>query len=427
VNYHQLKTPLRWLHEKGLFSLLSANFLTQFLGFGTALLVAKFLTPVELGEIKILQNYANLFGIIAAFGLNTAILKFCAENREEQEKEFILRFSVMSSLVTTLVALLLLATLALTGVIISSQYLAFWLLIYAITIPFSTLTGFFMVYLQALKKINEMAKAQAIIRVQFFIVIVVSTWLWGFKGFIFATIFAYFAGLIPLLKQVGLNFLVAVRGKVPVGFANIVVFSALGGGVSALSQYGDIFILDHFGTDRANIGYYSLALTFTLAASQITGTVQSIVTPYFSEHSQDETWTRSQMMRNQVRMSALSLGVASIMYGLAWVLVQVFFGQAYQSTLTYLAILLVKYVVWSSYSIIGGAFVGLGLIRYGFVLAILTTPITLFLSYKMLEIYGVVGVAWAQVGGALLTFVLMLFTYRMELHKYFNSLPKISI
>jgi O-antigen/teichoic acid export membrane protein len=416
---HQLKTIPRWLHEKGFFHLLSANFLTQFLGFGTSLLVAKFLTPVELGEVKILQSYTNLFVLLAGFGLNSAVLKFCAENRPAQNKEFILRFSLLRASATTFITLLLLSLLSLTGVVTASKYLALWLLVYGLVIPFSAATQIFMVYLQALKKIKEMAQSQTLIKAQSFLVIVLCTWVWGFRGFVFATIAAYFAGLIPLLRQVGLRFLRATSGSVPIGFAGLALFSLLANGVNALGQYGDIFILDHFNQDRAGIGYYSLALTFVLAATQVTATVQSIVTPYFSERAQNETWMRRQIRRNQLRMSALSLAVAASVYGLAWVLVQTVYGLSYRDTLTYLAVLLLKYVIYSSYAVIGVAIFSLGFVRYNFIAVAISTPLGLLLSYELLQRIGIIGVAWAQVGTALLTLVLVVIAGQLALRRFF--------
>ena len=171
---------LRDVYQKGFFDLLSVNFLTQFLSFGSLLLVGKFLTPVEFGQIKIIQSYAALFILLAGFGLNTSVLKLCAEKRLEEEKESILKLAMRYTLLATFLVLVLLACLALTGVIASSRELSLWLLIYAIGIPFAVLTGLLIVYLQALKKIKQMARAQAIIKLQSFAIIVLCTWLWGF-------------------------------------------------------------------------------------------------------------------------------------------------------------------------------------------------------------------------------------------------------
>ncbi len=411
---------ISYLRDKGFFDLLSVNFLTQFLGFGSILLVAKFLTPVELGEVKILQSYTAIFVILAGFGFTSAVLKVCAENRPDEEKAGILHLAVERAGITTAVTLLLVITLALAHVITPSQHLSLWLIVYACTIPFQVLTSIFVVFLQSQKRIKEMARSQAIVKVQSVILIIFSAWLWGFKGFIFATIAAYVLGLWPFLRQIGLKFLRAPLEQKPAHFMQYAFFSVLANGVSQLGQSGDILILDHFTVDRAVIGYYALAIIFVTAASQVTGTVQSITTPYFSEHAQDEAWFRRQLVHNQVRMALLSVVVALGIYFLAWILVPLVYGPEYSPTLAYLAILLVRYVIWSSYAVIGPALLGLGLMHYNFAVVAITTPIGLAFSYFFLQQFGVIGVAWAQVGSAIVSFFLMLGISGLALRRTFS-------
>lgn len=411
---------LSYLKKKGFFDLLSVNFLTQFLGFGSVLLVAKFLTPVELGEVKILQSYTAIFVILAGFGFNAAVLKVCAENRPDWEKTGILRLAVSRAGIATAVTLLLVIALAFTGVITSSQRLSLWLMVYACSIPLQVLTGIFIVFLQAQKKIKEMARSQAIVKVQSVLLIVISAWLWGFKGFVFATVAAYALGLWPFLRQIGLKFLTTPLEQKPAHFMQYALFSVLANGVSQLGQYGDIFILDHFAANREAIGYYALALVFITAAAQVTGTVQSITTPYFSEHAHDEAWFCRQLILNQGRMALLSIAVAVGVYILAWILVPLVYGPDYSPALAYLAVLLVKYVVWSSCAVIGPALLGLGLMHYNFAVVAITTPIGLALSYLLLQQFGIIGVAWAQVGSALAQFFLVLGASWLALRRTFS-------
>lgn len=396
----KISSIISFLREKGFFDLLSVNFLTQFLGFGSVLIVAKFLTSVELGEVKILQSYTAIFVVLAGFGFNAAVLKVCAENRPDREKGSILRLAVTFAGIATLITLLIVFALSLTGIITSTQHLSLWLMIYACSIPMQVLSAIFIVFLQAQKKIKEMAYSQAVIKVQSVLLIVISAWLWGFKGFIIATVAAYTLGLWPLFRQIGLKFFYMPIEKIPVHFMQYALFSVLANGVSLLGQYGDIFILDHYADNREAIGYYALALIFVAAAGQVTGTVQSITTPYFSEHSHDEVWSRRQLLLNQGRMTLLSIAVAVGVYILAWILVPLVYGPDYYSTLIYLAILLIKYVIWSSCAVIGVAIFSLGYVRYNLLIVMISTPICLITTFIFLTQFSIIGVAWAQVVSA---------------------------
>ena len=338
-------TPIpiyRSLKDKGFFHLLSANFLTRLLGFGSILIVAKFLTPVELGEIKILQSYSTLFIILAGFGLNTAVLKICSVDGPVRGRESILRFALGRSVIAIGLALILLSSLCLTGVLTSSTRLSSWLMVYALIIPFAVFTDILTMFLQAQKRTKEMAKAQSIVKAQLAVLVIACTWQWGFRGFIFATIFGFAVGLLPLLWQVKLRFLSAKSTSPPPQFFNIALFSALANGMVMLMQYADILLLDHFSGEREEIGYYSLATIFVLAAMLVTSTAQSIAAPYFSERAHDKVWLREQLIKNQKRLAALSLAIAIALYGAAQFLVPLVYGPSYESSLIYLAILLIR-------------------------------------------------------------------------------------
>jgi len=410
-----------WLEKKGFFHLLSANFLTQFLQFGSTLLVAKLLSKVELGEIRILQAYATFFVVFAGFGFNASVLKSCSEDRADSDRLSILRLAFSRVVITVGAVLLLLTILCLTGVISSSKHMSLWLLIYCLMIPFAVVTDILCNFLQALKKIKQMARAQALIRAQSFVIIVLATWRWGFRGFVFATIAAFIAGMVPVLRQVGLKFLSVPKGPVPVGFFHVALFSVLANGVATLGQYADMFVLDHFAKNRAEIGCYGLATVFVIAASQITATVQAITVPYFVQNAGDEGWFRRQLVRNQFRLVALSVLVAVVLYGVAAVLIPAIYGPTYRSTLVYLAILLLRYLVISVFALMGTALFSLGYVRYSFIAVAVSTPAGLLLSYVLLRRLGIPGVAWAQVLASLVNLAMMIALMRLALRRSFGG------
>jgi len=410
------------LHKKGFFELLSVNFLTQALGFGSLLLVAKFLTPSEFGQIKIIQSYASVFILLAGFGFNTAVLKLCSEKRRLDEKESILKRALINTLFATLFALTLLFCLVLAGVITSSSELGFWLLIYSFGIPFAALTSLLTTYLQALKRIKQMARAQALVRVQSVVVVILCSWLWGFEGFIFSTILAYVIGVYPILKQVGFGFIKS-ESKVmaPSKYMHIASFSFMANILSTIGMATDIFVLDYFSIDRVAIGYYSLATIFVLGAMQVTGTVQAIATPYFSERTYDEPWVRKKIFQTQLKMVFLSIGTAICVYILAWLVVNYYYSEGYGVTLHYLGVLLMKYVIYSSCAVVAVALVGLGLMRYNLAVAAISTPVGFYLSFVFFQWYGTIGVAWAQVCTTVLVFLLVMIFSRVGLQSHFNQ------
>lgn len=414
-------TPLfRSLYQKGFFHLLSVKFLTQFLGFGSIVVVARFLSPVELGEIRILQSYAMVFSVIATFGLSTSVLKKCSENLHPTEKVRVLRLAVMWGAGISLFIYALTAFLASTGVLTSSAHLSQWLIIYALIIPFAALTDILIAYLQALKRIREMARAQAVIKAQAFILIILSTWIWGFAGFVYSAIAAYVIGLLPLVRHTGTSFLRAESIPAPAGFVSIAVFSLLSNSLSMVGKFADIFILDYFSPHREEIGYYALATLFVFAAMQVTATVQTISTPYLSERATDPATFKRNVLRTQQQTFIMSFAVAAGVYLAGYLLIRFYYGVEYEPMLTYLPILLLKFIIWSAYAVIGIALLGLGLMKYNFVTVGLTTPLGLIISYVFLITFGVVGVAWGQVLTAVPGLLITYYFYRKALKLRFG-------
>ncbi len=409
---------LRSVYEKGFFHLLSANFLQQFLGFGILVIVAKFLDPVRVGEIRIIQSYAVIFAVLAACGTGTALLKTASENRPHAEKESLLRAALTRTAWTTFISLSLLVGLAVSGIITSSTHLALWLCIYAIHIPFAAGTDIFLSYLQALKRIKAIARTQVIIKLQAFAIIIAASLIWGFEGFIVATILAYIAGMIPILKTTGLSFLKQPAAALPAGFAGLAFYSVMTNVTSMIGKFGDMIILDHFSEMRDTIGSYALASLFMFGAIQVTATVQTISTPYFSERAGDREWMGKTVLHTQLKMAGLSVVAAVCLYAVAYLLISYFYGPAYLPALDFLPVLLMRYVLWSCFAVTGVALLGMGYMKYNLIVVLITTPLSLFLAYALLQSWGIIGVAWAQVIAATVGLILTTLLFRIALKRH---------
>ena len=397
---------ISFLNEKGFFHLLTVNLFSQALSFITLMLVAKLLSAAEYGDLKVLQTYVNIFVVIATFGFNSSALKLCSENRSEAERAAIFQNALKRVGITTTLTLAGGILLSSLGWITSSAFLSKWLIVYLTIVPLDVFTALLTVYLQAQKRFRKMAQAQAIFRVQSIPLILLGTWRWGFSGFIIASILSHAIGLWPFLRYSGLEIFKKFHITIPSELMGYAIFSFLAQILSQVVTNGDILILDHFSNDRENIGFYSLALLFILAGTLVTQTVRSITTPYFSEHSSDPGWVRTQLRRNQLRMIFFSVTIAVGVYFGSRLVIPLFYGPTYRETITYLGILLVGFTFQGTYAILSSAITGLGKMKYTFIIAALSAPVELGLTYFSLQRFGFIGVAWSQVITALFALVL---------------------
>lgn len=413
---------ISFLNEKGFFHLLTVNVFSQALSFITLMLVAKLLTPAEYGDLKVLQTYVNIFVVVATFGFNSSALKLCSENRSEAERAAIFQNALKRVGITTTITLLGGVLLSSLGWITSSAFLSKWLIVYLAIVPIDVFTSLLTVYLQAQKRFKKMAQAQAIFRVQSIPLILLGTWIWGFPGFIIASILSHAIGLWPFLRYSGLEIFKKFNIVIPRELMRYAIFSFLAQILSQVVTNGDILILDHFSNDRENIGFYSLALLFILAGTLVTQTVRSITTPYFSEHSNDPRWVRTQLRKNQLRMIFFSTAIAVGIYFGSRLVIPLFYGPTYLETVTYLGILLISFILQSSYAILSSAITGLGKMKYTFIIAALSAPLELALTFFSLQRYGFMGVAWSQVVTSLFVLVLNILFVQIAIRKQMNTI-----
>lgn len=391
------------LRKKGFFSLLLTKILVQFVGFGSVILVAKFISPESMAQIKSLQTYLILAVLIGTFGLDTAILKYCSEPREESHKKYLLSYAIRRSIIFCVIAVVLFNLF----LIFSPKYSIFQWGVYTLCIPMLTMTNILMNYLLALKKVSRMAVIQSVIKVQNAIFIIIGTWLFGVKGFIIATVLGLALGLFPLFKEVNsMKISYNVSGKIPSTFWNIALFSFLANFTNNIGNYTDIIIMDSFTTNRVEMGYYAIATIFLLGATQVTATLQNIYTPYLTESNDDIGKLKKMTFNIQKKALIVSVFVGSIVYLGAKIFVPIFYGDTYINTVTYTGILMIKYVIYSSYAIVAVMLIALGRMKENFLVNLISVPIILLINYFIGKHFSIIGIAWAQVFNALLVLII---------------------
>lgn len=401
-----IKVFLKKVNEKGFFHLLGSNFLISFLGFGTVIFVSKLLEPTEIGNVKLIQAYAAFFIMLGTFGYNISTLKLCSEKRTKVDKLKIFSLSTKRIILFSIISVLLMSGLSYYGLLSNDATVSRWLIVYSLVIPFAALGYNFVAYFQAIKEIKKMAKLQVIVRLQFIVIIIFSTYLFGFIGLIYSTILSYIIGMVVYLKSTGFRFLkfINTKDRFP-KFEHFAIFTLLGNLITLIGQYSDMYLLDYLEPDRDLIGFYSLATVFFMGAIVVIGTVQSIVTPYFSEKENDKSWQKKVWIKYQSLAILVSLFVAISMYVLISLLVEFYFGNTYIQIKEFVLLLMVKFLVWSTYAVTGSAMAGLGKIKQGFYLVLFSVPVSILLGYYLYHIYGVNGVVYGQI---IINFVVML-------------------
>jgi len=417
----QLRAAFQMLVNRGYVPVFSMNILLQLLGFGSTVMVAKFLLPAELAIVKTAQAYASVAVILAGVGLTAPMLRFCADSRfGEEAQQAMLRTALR---VVTWVSLVVVAAILLvvSGTLGFDEQSGKVYAIYALVLPALALTGLFYVYLQARQQFAALAKNQSLIKLASVFLVLWATYVWGLYGLLLMTVVVSYVGLLPLLR------LTLVRRRtltaainLPPGFYRFAFYGMAGMFVSALGQSSDFILMDLVGTDRADVGKYALASVFFLGAATLTGSIQAVITPRFTTLLSDPSQFMAYLRGCIPKIVMLSLAVACITVAMGWILQTWFFGEKYVGFVDYLAILMLKYVVWSSYAIVGAAMLGAGIIKSGTWVAVATTIVSFALGYPLCKWWGATGAAVAQVGVSLLSLGLILWVQKLEFNRLFG-------
>ena len=177
--------------------------------------------------------------------------------------------------------------------------------------------------------------------------------------------------------------------------------------VGIASMNMSYLILNYFTIDREEFGYFSFAFTIVMGLQIVITSVQRIVTPFFSEKSQDfQEWYRVFKKYNLLFLLLLA-GIAIAAYFIGPLILDWLFDGKYNGSFIYLELLLLYWFLKGAYSMVGPVFIGLGRVDLNFknvtTALILTTPFAFWLIME----YGVLGAAYSMIVHSILSLVIV--------------------
>lgn len=89
-----IQNKLKKLWKAGGFHVVFGNFLNKFVVFFGSLLIVRFLSKTEYGELSYIENLYNFVYIIAGFGLSNAVLRFIVLEKDLDKKQTIFYYLV---------------------------------------------------------------------------------------------------------------------------------------------------------------------------------------------------------------------------------------------------------------------------------------------------------------------------------------------
>lgn len=419
--YHiKFNTLLLSVKDKGFFHLFSANFFINFVGFGSQFMVAWLLTPIQLGEIKIMQTYIAIAALFTTFGFNTSTLKLCSENRQDGEKVFLFNKALKYVAVCLCVIFPLLILLIKFGFISNDLEIIKYFPYFSLSLIPLTFSGIFSNYLQSIKQFRLFSQIQMITKIISVIAVVLLTYFLGFNGYIIALILGYVLTVLYLIKSTNQinNVILVVPVVKPLSthlkYANISFITNL---VTQVGMFSDVFLMNYFITDKTAVGYYSFALTILVVANIFTTTVQQISVPHLSEKASNKIEFEKIAKKYGNINVLVSLVVA---FGLVLFIpfaIKLVFGGKYDQSVPFFLILTGAWLFQNIASFEGYTLWGAGKISYNLFTYVIILFLGFIISYFLMVKFGIVGLAY----GKLVTSFISIFIVKIIFKKAMST------
>lgn len=414
----KIRAAVDSLFKQGLPYVMLSNLLQQGLAFLAVLCVAKILSPSDFALVRIALAYIAIATVLAAGGVTTPILRYCADTAlPHPERQWLLGVGILRVLAISVVVTLGALGLVLAWPMESLKSSVFS--VYALQLPGLAIASLLLVYLQAIQKFKILAYYQVAIRVITMALSVLAAYFYGLTGFLGATLISAYLVCVPLLVLSNPRFRVTVPLSIPADFSKLAYYSVFGTAVTALGQYADVIMLDLVGIEKERIATYSLATIFYFAALAVGGAVQSVATPMFTELIRKPVELMKRLRRWTMLLSIAAVPVSIALVLVAKVVESWFLGSNYSGLSNILLILMIKFLLWSTFAVGGAALVGVGAIKQGAWIAVLTTMLSVVVGFPLCQHFGIYGAAWSQVLVSAVSAVLILSVLRHEI-RYLN-------
>ncbi len=350
-------------------------------------------------------------------GFNASTLKLCSENKSDNEKYKLLYSGVVFTLVSTLFLYLIVLLINVFGLFSKDHLITLLIPLGLFPLVSNSLFGVFTAYFQSIKKIKFLSGLTISNKLIAIVFIILFSIFWGIKGYYVAFNISFLIILIPcvnfLLKQRKIYKSEKIQLKEQFAphwfFARKSIFANL---ISEFSSYLDILLINLLITDMKEIGFYSFALTLTVALRVFPGTVQQIATPYFSSSTHDKV--KFMQIFRQYNKQLYIVVISTLIFALIFTppVINLIFSGKYNNSMIYFYFLAIGWSIRQLTQLQSGAIFGLGKIHYNAYSNLFIAIFNLIAIPIAINSYGLIGVAAVSIPSNILFVIISRFYLR---------------
>lgn len=389
------------LKDKGFFHLIISNYSVQFIVFGSSLLVAKIMSPTDVGIIKTIETFANMAIVLGGGGVIFAILKVIPEHKESAIRRVSLIFSLKYATFFSLGVFIFFNLLAYSGLISKDETLVYWFQQYSFIIVPSVLTMLLIRYYQAIDRFKRISTVILYLKLLSAVFVLSFTYFLFIRGYVLSMVISTVLATLILLYDLRKELVdkgitdrsLEIKNRI-ISLSKPAFVAQL---IDQLKLHSGFLIANYVILDRDMFGNYAFALILIQGIGIVSSTVQQFLIPKLSETSKDlvSFFNKYKKYEKQFVFIAAIIFVGAQLF--LPLLVGLVFGDKYDNAMPVFRIMLVGWFIASFYTLKGVIFLSLGKMKYisysSIIIFLVSCPVIYFLDLK----YGAVGAGIAYV------------------------------
>ena len=390
-------------------------------------ILARYLGPDGLGLFSMAVMVAGIIQLIAAFGIDSALIKYAAEYKEDESK----LYPLFSSAFITILIIGVIASLALfvfsntVASIFNMPSLSLLLKIYALVFPFSLAHGIIISYFNGLREMRYYAFIR-VLRASLALAFILALLMFGLGvegamlGTVFAIVVTVSVAMVIMKRFVHFTFSDYKKNtKMLASFGSRLVGANM---IGEIYSSVDIIMIGYFLTST-EVGYYAVAISLSRFFWLVPRAMSTVAYPAISEYwAKDNHQAINKLVDKSIKYSTCMLifaGMAVIFF--AKDIVSFLFTSEFLPAVLPLAILITGTVLYGIIASIGSIFASVGKVNLTLKIAAIHAVVSVLLNIALIPIYGIIGAATATAASYVLIVGIRIYFLRKSLAIQFDT------
>ena len=409
--------------KMGVARILTANIINSAISLAVSVVIVRIVSKVEYGYYGWAYNIVSLMLVISGLGIDSGILQFCSEKREENEKRLLYRFGLKYGLICNSIislAILLGATflkLSLPEGKSILQLLSLYPILYFV---FMYLYSYIRTKLDN-KAFSKYINVNSISRL---LCMILGALLFGIYGYIVGYYASYLVSISYAMFKT--DFIKDVSSADPTQNAcankkEVVKYSlicCINNSMSRALYLVDTFLIGIFIADASVLANYKVSTTIPFALYFITQSIMVYAYPYYANNKDDYNWIQSKTKNLIMTTLMINVSIGLLLFVFANLIVTLIYGAQYADAVPVFRLIAIAFTISASIRIPFGSLLSmLRQAKSNLIIDCVTGVVNVVLDVILIKAYGSYGAAIATISVFILSSIIEIYVYRKYCRK----------